>query len=350
VRVLNGSLEKHWRELVRLNADGAGIFVTINETNLKGRKTTDITRVRAQFCDLDGAPLDPVLRPDHPKPHIIVESSPGKWHPYWLVDDVEMEDFTGYQKRLAERFGGDPKVCDLPRVLRLPGFVHRKGEPFRSRIHSLSKMPPYKAADLFPESASKKQAMPAGDAASERFGDYGSDHDTPWGKLDTEALQKQKLDLLVPMIFPEATSRGKEGWRVTSAALKQFGRPDFEEDLSFHPLECDKPGITDFGYTGEDRQKRPITDPLGQKGGRTMLDIVQLYVLRVPIEQLAKIRRVQRALQNLSRQWRGWARSSGIHRKLSKSLRPRLRRSSMRKRRRGRCWHPRRCMDCPARS
>jgi hypothetical protein len=37
VRVLHGTLAKHWATLVRLNKRGAGIFVTVNETDLKGR-------------------------------------------------------------------------------------------------------------------------------------------------------------------------------------------------------------------------------------------------------------------------------------------------------------------------
>ena len=48
-------------ELERLNNGGAGIFVTINETNGRGRKGIDIVRVRALHTDLDGAPLGPVL-------------------------------------------------------------------------------------------------------------------------------------------------------------------------------------------------------------------------------------------------------------------------------------------------
>jgi hypothetical protein len=46
------------------------------------------------------------------------------------------------QKDLAARFSGDPKVCDLPRVMRLPGFYHRKAAPFLTRIISCSDAPP----------------------------------------------------------------------------------------------------------------------------------------------------------------------------------------------------------------
>ena len=56
VEVPHGSLEENFTLLEKLNDRGAGIFVTINKTDLKGRKTLNIERIRAVFVDLDGAP------------------------------------------------------------------------------------------------------------------------------------------------------------------------------------------------------------------------------------------------------------------------------------------------------
>jgi hypothetical protein len=135
-RVLHGSLDRHWDTLCRLNAAGAGIYVTINATDFKGRKEENVVRIRSLFIDLDkGEPL-PKL---HAEPHIIVESSRLKWHVYWLVKDCKLDAFTALQERLIRAYGSD-NVHDLPRVLRLPGFVHRKVKdgvwsmPFRSRL------------------------------------------------------------------------------------------------------------------------------------------------------------------------------------------------------------------------
>ena len=61
VRIFNGSFAEHEAALTELSAKGAGIFVTVNETNLKGRKATDITRVRSVFVDLDWRAIEPVL-------------------------------------------------------------------------------------------------------------------------------------------------------------------------------------------------------------------------------------------------------------------------------------------------
>lgn len=65
VQVLNGTLEKHLPTLAELNRKGAGIFVTINETDGEGRKAENIVRVRHLFVDLDGAPLEPEVHADY---------------------------------------------------------------------------------------------------------------------------------------------------------------------------------------------------------------------------------------------------------------------------------------------
>lgn len=67
-RILHGTLAQHWNTLAQLNAQGAGVYVTVNETNLRGRKASDIVRVRCLFLDLDGAPLPC----SGPAPHFVV--------------------------------------------------------------------------------------------------------------------------------------------------------------------------------------------------------------------------------------------------------------------------------------
>jgi len=136
-KIFHGTLEQWGRALERANEAGCGIFVTINETDLKGRRSENVKRVRALFLDLDGSPLDSVL--EWHKPDLVIESSPGKYHCYFFADETIANDLDGFRERqlkLAKRFDGDPKCADLPRVLRLAGFYHKKkkAEPFRSRI------------------------------------------------------------------------------------------------------------------------------------------------------------------------------------------------------------------------
>ncbi|MEX2642532.1 MAG: DNA-primase RepB domain-containing protein [Acetobacterales bacterium] len=139
VKVLNGTLKQHEAELAQLSEKGAGIFITINRTDLRGRRAENIDAVRAVFVDLDGAPLEPVLACELP-PHCVVESSPGRWHCYWRVAELPLGAFRDVQSGLAARFDGDHKVKDLPRVMRLPGFLHRKAEPFEVRIERLNEL------------------------------------------------------------------------------------------------------------------------------------------------------------------------------------------------------------------
>ena len=140
-RVLHGSLDGHAGELVALNEQGAGIFVMVNAgdgVTHPGSKTcrtaANVTRVRALFVDLDGAPIAPVLTSALP-PDWVVQSSPDRWHAYWRVDDCPLDQFASAQAALAAQFHGDPSVKDLPRVMRIPGFLHRKGEPFLSELY-----------------------------------------------------------------------------------------------------------------------------------------------------------------------------------------------------------------------
>lgn len=146
-RILHGTLAEHADTLADLNARGAGVFVMVNEGDGKGRTAANVQRVRALFVDLDGASLEPVQAAT-PQPHCIVESSPGRWHAYWRVSDCSLEKYKPMQQALAARFSGDASVCDLPRVMRLPGFEHRKREPFLSHIVALCDRGPYTVAEL----------------------------------------------------------------------------------------------------------------------------------------------------------------------------------------------------------
>lgn len=134
-QIFHGSIDDCASSLTEMNQAGAGVFVMINKGDMKGRCAGNVLRVRALFVDLDGAPLEPVLEAaETARPHLVVESSSGRWHVYWLVDGCAVEDFKARQQALAVRFGGDPSVCDLPRVMRLPGFWHLKSEPFLTRL------------------------------------------------------------------------------------------------------------------------------------------------------------------------------------------------------------------------
>lgn len=150
-RILHGTLEDHADTLKKLSDRGAGIFVMVNEGDGTGRSTENVIKVRGYFADLDGAPLSNLDKIDR-VPHIKVESSPGKYHIYWLVDDAPVDPhwFAGNQDVLIKALESDPSVKDLPRVMRLPGFPHQKGKPFITKIIDVNHIPHHKDEGLFP--------------------------------------------------------------------------------------------------------------------------------------------------------------------------------------------------------
>lgn len=157
-KILHGNLHDHDEKLKMLNQRGAGIFVMVNAGDLKGRKAKNVERIRAVFVDLDGSPIEPVLEAPLP-PHIVIESSPGHFHAYWRLESCPLERFSPLQAALATRFDSDPKVKDLCRVMRLPGYLHQKGDPFQTRILKVNSVLPYTFDDLVVRLGLNKQLI-----------------------------------------------------------------------------------------------------------------------------------------------------------------------------------------------
>jgi putative DNA primase/helicase len=209
--------------------------------------------VRRLFADFDKR-TDTV--PDtEPKRHVVVSSSPGKWHVYWRANGVELSAFSAVQEKIARLYNSDPAVKDLPRVMRLPGFLHRKGEPCMVRIVEVNDDAPACGADDF--------------ASTDRDYDYedryaGTDthpprEPSPWAVLNALALRN--LEKWMPELFGDAAvyQPGTKGYRVSS---KKLGR-DLEEDLSINPS-----GIKDWGV-------HDIGDP--RQGRRSPIDLVMEF-------------------------------------------------------------------------
>ncbi len=127
-RVFTGTLEEHSDILTALNDQKAGIFVQVNAGPQRGAK--HIERVRTLFIDLDNPETSTnslkAIRQYMPRPTEIVETSKGKFHIHWRVSNCELDQFKPLQKQLAITFGGDPAMSNLDRVMRIPGFYHRK--------------------------------------------------------------------------------------------------------------------------------------------------------------------------------------------------------------------------------
>lgn len=139
-RITIGPFEKCIGQLSELNNRGAGVFVTVNKSKGNGRKKSDIICCRTVFREADMPNL-----PDLPiTPHLIIETSPGKSHEYFLIDDSsDFEIWDGVMQAMVDRYGSDPNAKDRSRVLRLAGFYHRKGKPHLVKIIKENKIARY---------------------------------------------------------------------------------------------------------------------------------------------------------------------------------------------------------------
>jgi len=145
-RALNGksikqltSSEKNWQEnILSLIKQGYQLFVNVNEADNKGVKAANITKVRALFLDLDDTSQDnlAIIETMPLAPNLVVNSSKGKFHCYWRVDDCPLDQFTKLQKALAAKYNGDTSVSDLPRIMRLAGSYNLKNEPQQVNVIS----------------------------------------------------------------------------------------------------------------------------------------------------------------------------------------------------------------------
>jgi hypothetical protein len=164
-RIYHGTLKDLSNALVTLNRAKAGVFVTINRTDMAGRKAANIIQVRAVWIDDDeGADIPTPL-----DPHLISETSPGKYHKIFLVSGLSFEQHQQVQNVLVKQYGSDKNAKDLARVLRVPGFYHNKGEPFMVRLIHESGKKPYSAEELlaaFKPKAENNFSAPGRDVTS----------------------------------------------------------------------------------------------------------------------------------------------------------------------------------------
>ena len=119
---LVSKLEEH-------NRQDRGIFYTVN---YGGHEDKLITRINAQYVEMDDRPIDEQMRLIEAfplKPSFIIQTRKSL-HTYWLMDkNAKVEDFRTIQRGLIKHFGGDPSIVNESRVMRLPGFYHCKEDP-----------------------------------------------------------------------------------------------------------------------------------------------------------------------------------------------------------------------------
>ena len=132
-------------KLIEANRAGMNVSVAVNQIEGDTRSSKNVTRINAVFIDIDGVgvtskELEALALP----PNLVVSTSLGqRYHAYWYVSDCAVDRFKAVQKALATRFGTDPNVCDVTRVMRLPGSINWKYEPpyLAKVVHELQRKP-----------------------------------------------------------------------------------------------------------------------------------------------------------------------------------------------------------------
>ncbi len=121
--------------LTRDNQAGRNIYIGVNPRLRHAGKAEDVALSRVLFADLDHCTFDEAMQrlaeSGLPVPTLIIASGHGV-HFYWrLAEPIEdLSVWTGYQKQLIKLLNSDRKIHDPPRIMRLPGFLNVKEEPY----------------------------------------------------------------------------------------------------------------------------------------------------------------------------------------------------------------------------
>jgi hypothetical protein len=153
IRVIKeGSIDQHFQRLDRgvggaidwarqYNEDGWDAYFGVLPRVRQGGKAVDVvTHAQVLWADVDAKKVSDVLSIGKAvalgrlnsfpaTPQVLVDSG-GGYHAYWLLDRPEpYERIREVVAWIADVVGGD-KVQDAPRVLRLPGTINWKREPY----------------------------------------------------------------------------------------------------------------------------------------------------------------------------------------------------------------------------
>ncbi len=134
-----GAIATHAERWRGVNGGAFLIPGVMRPESLENRRQTeaDVAWLTSIVVDLDNPDTaeDSLLRLEHAlgPAGIVVESSPGKLHAYWLLDEPEDPARVARLRHLlALKAGGDPSFQRIPQVIRIPGTDHQKnGGRFR---------------------------------------------------------------------------------------------------------------------------------------------------------------------------------------------------------------------------
>lgn len=210
-----GTLATAWNWLCGWNAAGYGCFANVSEMDGQGLELANVAAVRAHVVDLDNLDAEQqraAAAQWSPAPSFQVETSPGRFHVYWVLSERynDNDRFKALQRRIRQQFNGDKAVVDPTRILRLPGTLNRKrAEPHLVRCEALGGYGQPLTVDQLEASLSHVVVI---DGTGER-------HDLGTPALAAPSLEwlKRALDLVDP------NELDRDAWISLTAAIKQAG-------------------------------------------------------------------------------------------------------------------------------
>jgi len=150
-------------EASRWSQQGWGIFWTVNRFDGPRRKE-NCKEVLAWAVDLDaGTKKEQIerIRSVPLSPSAVVETARG-FHVYFDArGEADPENYRDIAERLVDAYNGDKNAKDVCRILRVPGFMHQKGEPFAVKLvaHSSSSYSESEMRKAFPVVAEKETEL-----------------------------------------------------------------------------------------------------------------------------------------------------------------------------------------------
>jgi len=228
------------------NAHGSDVYLTVNalKPDATRRTKADVETIRHLYLDIDeggAAALDKVLLdPDMPKPHSVLETSPGKYQVLWQVENFSAQHAETVTRGLARTFDADAGVWDSARVLRLPGFRNHKYETPHYVVEIPSSPPPYRLRPLdfpvFPAEPTPQAVEPDDVTTHREASSHHSQSERDWAfanralaRGEDPAAIKQKIaafrqDKHNPADYAERTVDKAQAARHRSPA-RPNGRP-----------------------------------------------------------------------------------------------------------------------------
>ncbi len=133
-----------------LNDRGAGVYFTPNQFP-KGKRGKELCEgINAWYVEVDGLSIEEQWKnlKASPLPPSFVVQSKKSLHAYWLAKSATIENAEKILKGLVRHFHGDSSCAEISRVLRIPGFYHKKDRDNPVLVGLVEEHPERKYDDL----------------------------------------------------------------------------------------------------------------------------------------------------------------------------------------------------------